>query len=174
MRRAAKAINFGIVYGMGAFRLANELKIPRAQAAAYIEGYFARYPQVRAYMEQATARARELGYAETLFGRKRTIAGLDASNQGDRAAAERVAVNTPIQGTAADLIKLAMIAVDRLLVGTNVKMLLQVHDELVFEGPEAEARALAPQIAAAMEGVATLRVPLKVEWGAGRTWATAH
>ncbi len=174
MRRAAKAINFGIVYGMGAFRLANELKIPRSQASAYIEGYFARYPQVRAYMESATARARELGYAETLFGRKRPIKELDASNQGDRAQAERIAVNTPIQGTAADLIKKAMIAVSAELRGTSTTMLLQVHDELVFELPEAEVAAMAPRIAAAMESVATLIVPLKVEWGAGRTWASAH
>ncbi|GDX81945.1 DNA polymerase [Deltaproteobacteria bacterium] len=174
MRRAAKAINFGIVYGMGAFRLANELGISRAKAAAYIEGYFARYPQVRAYMESACARARELGYAETLYGRKRPIAGLDASNQGDRAAAERIAVNTPIQGTAADLIKLAMIEVDRLLVGTGTTMLLQVHDELVFESPVGEVADVAPRIARAMEGVATLRVPLGVEWGSGANWAAAH
>jgi len=174
MRRAAKAINFGIVYGMGAFRLAGELGIPRAQAAAYIEGYFARYPQVRAYMEAATARARELGHAETLYGRKRQIAGLDASSQGDRAQAERIAINTPIQGTAADLIKLAMIAVDKLLAGTTCRMLLQVHDELVFELPEGELAAMAPRIKAAMEGVAVLRVPLTVEWGAGPTWASAH
>jgi DNA polymerase I len=174
MRRAAKAINFGIVYGMGAFRLANELGIPRSEAAAYIEGYFARYPQVLGYMEAATARARELGHAETLFGRKRPIAGLDASNQGDRAQAERIAVNTPIQGTAADLIKLAMIAVDALLAGSRCRMLLQVHDELVFELPEAELAETAPRIAAAMTGVAALRVPLVVDWGAGRTWADAH
>ncbi len=160
--------------GPGAFRLANELGISRAKAAAYIEGYFARYPQVRAYMESACARARELGYAETLYGRKRPIAGLDASNQGDRAAAERIAVNTPIQGTAADLIKLAMIEVDRLLVGTGTTMLLQVHDELVFESPAGEVAELAPRIARAMEGVATLRVPLGVEWGSGATWAAAH
>ncbi len=174
MRRAAKAINFGIVYGMGAFRLANELGISRAAAATYIEGYFARYPQVRLYMEAATARARELGYAETLFGRKRTIAGLDASNQGDRAAAERICVNTPIQGTAADLIKLAMIEVDRLLVGTGARMLLQVHDELVFECPVESVAALTPKITAAMEGVVTLIVPLKVDAGFGATWAAAH
>lgn len=174
MRRAAKAINFGIVYGMGAFRLAGELKIPRSQAAAYIEGYFARYPQVRRTMEDAPARARELGYAETLFGRKRTIKDLDATNQGDKAQAERIAVNTPIQGTAADLIKMAMIAVDADLRGTNATMLLQVHDELVFELPEGEVEALAPRIARVMENVATLRVPLKVDWGAGKTWASAH
>ena len=108
-RRAAKAINFGIVYGMGAFRLANDLRIPRAEAQRYIEGYFARYPQVRAYMDGAIARAREKGYAETLFARRRPVAGLDVGNPMDRAAAERVAINTPIQGSAADLIKVAMI-----------------------------------------------------------------
>lgn len=174
MRRAAKAINFGIVYGMGAFRLANELKIPRAQAAAYIEGYFARYPQVRGYMENAASRARELGYAETLFGRKRTIKDLDASNQGDRASAERIAVNTPIQGTAADIIKRAMIVVDAELRGSSTTMLLQVHDELVFEVPEADVKAVGPRICGLMESVADLIVPLTVEWGAGPTWASAH
>jgi DNA polymerase-1 len=125
-------------------------------------------------MESAAARAREAGYAETLFGRKRTIKDLDASNQGDRAAAERVAINTPIQGTAADLIKKAMIVVAGELAGSSTRMLLQVHDELVFEVPEGEADSVAPRIARLMEGVASLRVPLKVEWGAGPTWAQAH
>jgi DNA polymerase-1 len=174
MRRAAKAINFGIVYGMGAFRLANELGIARSEAAAYIDGYFARYPQVRGYMEAATARARELGHAETLFGRKRPIAGLDASNQADRAQAERIAVNTPIQGTAADLIKLAMIAVDRLLTGTRCRMLLQVHDELVFELPEALVPMASEEIRALMSGAAQLAVPLEVQVGTGRNWDEAH
>ncbi|MBM4391977.1 MAG: DNA polymerase I [Deltaproteobacteria bacterium] len=174
MRRAAKAINFGIVYGMGAFRLANELKISRGQAAAYIDGYFARYPQVRAYMESATARARELGYAETLYGRRRPIKDLDASNQGDRAQAERIAINTPIQGSAADLIKKAMIAVDGAIARTSTTMLLQVHDELVFELPEDRVSSEAPRICAIMESVVELAVPLKVEWGSGRTWASAH
>ncbi len=174
MRRAAKAINFGIVYGMGAFRLANELRISRSQAAAYIEGYFARYPQVRGTMDAAAARARELGYAETLYGRKRPVAGLDAGNPNDRAAAERIAINTPIQGTAADLIKLAMIRVDAALRGMETRMLLQVHDELVFEAPIAEVADVTERIRDAMENVATLRVPLKVDVGSARTWAEAH
>ncbi|MFZ5476005.1 MAG: DNA polymerase I [Myxococcota bacterium] len=174
MRRAAKAINFGIVYGMGAFRLANDLRIPRAEAQSYIDGYFARYPQVRLYMESATARAREKGYAETLYGRRRPVQGLDAGNPMDRSAAERVAINTPIQGTAADLIKLAMIRVDAALRGTGAKMLLQVHDELVFEVPEAEVEDVRARVRTAMEGVAALRVPLQVETGAAATWDEAH
>lgn len=174
MRRAAKAINFGLIYGMGAFRLGNELKIPRAQAQAYIDGYFQRLPQVRAYMESATARARELGYAETLFGRRRPITGLDAGNPMDRALAERKAMNTPIQGTAADLIKLAMIQVDKLLQGTGATMLLQVHDELVLEVPEGDVDALIPKVKHAMESVASLAVPIVADAGKGRTWGQAH
>lgn len=174
MRRAAKAINFGIVYGMGAFRLANDLRISRKEAQAYIDGYFARYPQVRGTMDNAAARARELGYAETLYGRKRPVSGLDAGNPNDRAAAERIAINTPIQGTAADLIKLAMIRVHASLRGTNTRLLLQVHDELVFEAPLGEVADVTERIREAMENVATLVVPLKVEVGSARTWAEAH
>ncbi len=178
-RRAAKAINFGIIYGMGAFRLANELRIPRAEAARYIEGYFARYPQVRRVMDESTSRAREKGYAETLFGRRRPVQGLEAGNPNDRAAAERIAVNTPIQGTAADLVKLAMIRVAAAmkegdLAGLGATMLLQVHDELVFEVPTAHADDLAVRVKANMEAVATLRVPLVVEYGIGTNWEEAH
>lgn len=173
-RRAAKAINFGIVYGMGAFRLAGELGIARAKAQAYIEGYFARYPQVRATMERATARARELGYAETLYGRKRPVRGLDAANQADRAQAERIAINTPIQGTAADLVKLAMIQVHDTLRGTGARLLLQVHDELLLEVPDAEVAEVGARVKRAMEGVATLAVPLVVDVGSGTSWADAH
>lgn len=178
-RRAAKAINFGIVYGMGASRLANDLRIKRSEAQAYIEGYFARYPQVRLTMDAACARARETGYATTLFGRRRPVEGLDAANPMDRSAAERVAINTPIQGTAADLIKLAMIAVDRAIAGTSARLLLQVHDELVLEVPEAEAEGLRGVVKAAMEGVRlldgqALRVPLRVDTGVSRTWGGAH
>jgi DNA polymerase-1 len=173
-RRAAKAINFGIVYGMGAFRLANDLRIPRAEAARYIEGYFARYPQVRGYMDGAIARAREKGYAETLYGRQRPVPSLDVNNPMDRAAAERVAINTPIQGSAADLIKIAMIEVDHRLAGTTAKLILQVHDELVIECPEGDADAIRALVKQAMEGVAELRVPLKVDTGAAKTWDGAH
>ncbi len=174
MRRAAKAINFGIVYGMGAFRLANDLRIPRSEAQSYIDGYFARYPQVRAYMDGAIARAREKSYAETLYGRRRPVAGLDAKNPMDRSAAERVAINTPIQGSAADLIKIAMIRVARELPQTGARLLLQVHDELVIEVPEGEVERVRGRVKAAMEGVATLCVPLKVDTGVARTWDEAH
>jgi DNA polymerase-1 len=173
-RRAAKAINFGIVYGMGAFRLGNDLRISRGEAQSYIDGYFARYPQVRAYMDGAIARAREKGYAETLYGRRRPVAGLDAGNPMDRAAAERVAINTPIQGTAADLIKLAMVRVHEQLRGTGARLLLQVHDELVIEVPEAELEGVRERTRATMEDVAALCVPLKVDTGAARTWDAAH
>jgi len=187
-RRAAKAINFGIVYGMGASRLANDLRIARAEAQAYIDGYFARYPQVRAYMEGACARARETGYAETLYGRRRPVSGLDAGNPMDRATAERVAINTPIQGTAADLIKLAMVRVAAAIRGTGARLLLQVHDELVLEVPDAEVEAVRVLVRGAMESVAglpgaepvaggqsvTLCVPLKVDTGVARTWDGAH
>ncbi len=173
-RRAAKAINFGIVYGMGPARLANDLRIPRAEAQRYIEGYFARYPQVRATMTAATSRAREKGYAETLYGRRRPVVGLDAGNPMDRSAAERVAINTPIQGSAADLVKLAMIEVHRLLRGTGTRMLLQVHDELVLEAPEGDAEEVRTVVRRAMEGVAVLGVPLVVDSGVARTWDGAH
>lgn len=178
-RRAAKAINFGIVYGMGPARLANDLRIKRTEAQRYIDGYFARYPQVRLTMDAACARARETGYATTLYGRRRAVEGLDAGNPMDRSAAERVAINTPIQGSAADLIKLAMIAVDNAIAGTNARLLLQVHDELVLEVPEAEVEALRSVVKAAMEGVRTfegeeLAVPLLAETGVSRTWGGAH
>lgn len=178
-RRAAKAINFGIVYGMGATRLANDLRIKRAEAQRYIEGYFARYPQVRLTMEAACARARENGFATTLYGRRRVVEGLDAANPMDRSAAERIAINTPIQGSAADLIKLAMLAVDKAIVGTSAKLLLQVHDELVLEVPEGEVEDVRGRVRAAMEGVRTfdgaaLRVPLVAETGVSRTWGGAH
>ncbi|MDP2316107.1 MAG: DNA polymerase I [Pseudomonadota bacterium] len=174
MRRAAKAINFGIVYGMGAFRLANDLRISRTEAQSYIDGYFARYPQVRAYMDGAIARAREKGYAETLYGRRRPNQGLDAKNPMDRSGAERIAINTPIQGTAADLIKLAMVRVHADLAGTPARLLLQVHDELVIEVPEGDVAAVAARVKATMEGAASLCVPLKVDTGWARTWDAAH
>jgi DNA polymerase-1 len=174
MRRAAKAINFGIVYGMSAFRLANDLNISRTQAQAYIDGYFERQPQVRTYMDLAIQQARDLGYATTLYGRRRPVAGITASNPMDRGAAERIAINTPIQGTSADLIKLAMVKVHHALWGTRAKLLLQVHDELLFELPEEDVPEVGRRVKEAMEGVAQLRVPLKVELGTGTTWDTAH
>jgi DNA polymerase-1 len=165
---------------MGAWRLANELGIPRTEAGRYIEGYFARYPQVREVMDGACARAREKGYAETLFGRRRPVPELDARNPADRAAAERIAINTPIQGSAADLVKRAMLVVDAdlrpggPLAQLGATLLLQVHDELLLEVPEAHAETLAHAVAARMTGVAALHVPLVVDHGIGRTWEDAH
>ncbi len=175
-RRAAKAINFGLIYGMSAFRLSNELKIPRKTASAYIEHYFERYPQVRTFMDRAVQQAQEKGYAETLFGRRRAVHGLDSRSFNERGAAERVAINTPVQGSAADLIKMAMLRVDRALRAQHpdVRMLLQVHDELVFEVPESKLEEVAALVCQEMEGAATLAVPLKVDWGSGSTWDAAH
>ncbi len=175
-RRAAKAINFGLIYGMSAFRLSNELGVPRKTAQAYMDGYFERYPQVRAYMERAVSDAQGAGYAVTLYGRRRAVHGLDARNPVERGAAERIAINTPVQGTAADLIKRAMLRVHAALADRHprARLLLQVHDELVLEVPEAEADAVAELVRAEMEGAAQLLVPLKVDVGRGASWDAAH
>jgi DNA polymerase-1 len=173
-RRAAKAINFGILYGMGPTRLADELKISKAQAQSYIEGYFARQPQVRSCLDKMIQQARDHGYSLTMFGRRRPVAGITASNPMDRAAAERIAINTPVQGTAADLIKLAMIRAKAALAGLSSKLILQVHDELLFETPLEEVSTLSSRIREAMEGVASLKLPLKVDIHSGPTWDTAH
>ncbi len=175
-RRAAKAINFGIVYGMSAFRLARELRIPRAEAQRYMDDYFARYPQVRRFMDTAKEQARKTGYASTLWGRRRQVHGLDHKQRNLREAAERIAINTPVQGTAADIIKLAMIKVHALLEREYpaTKLLLQVHDELVFEVPEADLDAVRTAVCSEMVGVAKLAVPLAVDAGDGRTWDEAH
>ncbi len=176
MRRCAKAINFGLIYGMSAFGLSRNLKIERAAAEAYIERYFARYPGVKVYMERTREQARARGYVETLFGRRLYLPEINASNQARRAAAERAAINAPVQGTAADLIKLAMIALDRWIAdsGANVKMIMQVHDELVFEVAEAEVEPLCAQVRRLMESVAALSVPLVVDVGVGMNWDEAH
>jgi DNA polymerase-1 len=175
-RRAAKAINFGIVYGMSAFRLSNELGISKRVAQDYIDGYFARYPQVKSYMDDAVAKARDTGKACTLYGRERRVQGLDSRSFTDRGAAERIAINTPVQGTAADLIKMAMIRVHRALQQEhpNARLLLQVHDELVLEVPRNELLAVSALVKREMESVAELAVPLRVDVGMGDTWDDAH
>ncbi len=175
-RSASKAINFGIVYGMSAFRLANELGIPRSTAQAYIDGYFERYSAVARVIEGFKNEAREMGHATTLWGRKRPIRDIRSKNQREVWAAERLAVNTPIQGTAADLIKRAMLAVDRRLAVEHprAKLLLQVHDELLLEVPVEELDPVRVLVTEEMEAAADLRVPLKVDAGHGRTWAEAH
>ena len=182
-RSAAKAINFGLMYGMGAFRLARDLGIERGEAARYIARYFERYASVKAFIDQTLERGRELGYVETLLGRRRYVPDLVAKDAMRRQAAERVAVNAPVQGSAADLIKLAMLAIDRRLrdpaEGLSTRMLLQVHDELVLEAPTAEIERVSALVKTEMEGAdlgaaGPLRVPLVVEVGHGHHWNEAH
>jgi DNA polymerase-1 len=175
-RRRAKAINFGIIYGISAFGLARQLQIEPGQARAYIEAYFARYPGIRDYMERARAEARRHGYVLTPFGRRCWIPGIADRNPARRGYAERQAINAPLQGGAADIIKRAMVRLPAALVRADLtaRMLLQVHDELLFEAPQAEAGATAALAREVMEAAATLTVPLVVETGQGRTWAEAH
>ncbi len=180
-RRAAKAINFGLIYGMGAFGLARQLGIDRGQAQDYIALYFSRYPGVRDYMERTRAQAREQGYVETVFGRRLALEYIHSRNAAQRAGAERAAINAPMQGTAADIIKRAMVAVDAWLAGQRTAagapralMILQVHDELVFEADEDFVPTLLAQVPALMAGAAELRVPLLVEGGVGANWDEAH
>ncbi len=176
MRRAAKAINFGIAYGQSAFGLGQRLDLPGAEAQAIINRYFERYRGVRAWLDATIAEAKRTGEVSTLFGRKRYVAEIHSRNFAARQGAERIAVNTPIQGTAADLIKRAMIEVDRRLAAEKLqaRLLLQVHDELLVEAPEAEVEAAKRLVGEAMAGAAGLKVPLVVEVGVGRSWAEAH
>ena len=174
-RRHAKAVNFGIVYGISEFSLAEDIGVSRYEAKAYIDSYLANYQGVRAYMKQVVADAREKGYTQTLYGRRRYIPELKSSNFNIRSGAERIALNTPIQGTAADLIKLAMIRVEQALEKDfpEAKLLLQVHDELIVECPEAMAQAVAQRVSQEMENVAKLSVPLKAEAKIGKSWYEA-
>ena len=180
VRRDAKAINFGIIYGISAFGLANNLGIERSKAAAYIESYFEKFPGIKDYMERMKAAAREDGYVSTLFGRRCHYPEINAKNPNQRQFAERQAINAPLQGTAADIIRRAMMRMpDRLKeAGLNARMLLQVHDELVFEVPDAEVDATAELVSEVMtracEPVLELAVPLVVETGTGATWGEAH
>jgi DNA polymerase-1 len=180
VRRRAKAINFGIIYGISAFGLGQQLSVPQGEAANYIRAYFERFPGIRAYMERAKAEAREKGYVETLFGRRCYIPGIKDANPARRAGAERQAINAPLQGAAADIIKRAMRRIPAALAqaGLQARMLLQVHDELVFEAPEAEAEATAMLVKSLMEQAPApareLSVPLVVETGMARNWDEAH
>ena len=176
MRRTAKMVNFGIIYGISAFGLSQRLGIPRAEAGQIIESYFIQYPGIREFMDRVVEDARKLGFVATLTGRRRYLRDINSSNATVRGATERVAMNTPIQGTAADLIKLAMIHVERLLREGNfqTRMLLQVHDELLFEVPEAEVEKVRPIIVEAMQHALSLRVPVVVETGTGKNWLEAH
>jgi DNA polymerase-1 len=176
MRRNAKAINFGLIYGMSAFGLAKQLAIPRQEAAAYIDMYFTRYPGVKTYMENIRALAARQGYVETLFGRRLMVREINNKNQAIRQGAERAAINAPMQGTAADIIKLAMIRVDKALTesGLDANILLQVHDELVLEVREDQVEATSALLKQEMSAAAELKVPLLVEVGQGRNWDEAH
>ncbi|MHB1322884.1 MAG: DNA polymerase I [Coriobacteriia bacterium] len=175
MRRKAKAVNFGIVYGISAHGLSESLCIAHAEAQATIDRYFAAYPGVRSYLDETKAEAYKTGYAETLFGRRRPIPEIRSSNWNLRGFGERTAMNHPMQGTAADIMKLAMIVVDRRLraEGFESRMLLQVHDELVFEAPPAELERLTAMVCEAMAGVVEMHVPLEVSVGSGENWAAA-
>jgi DNA polymerase I len=175
-RRYAKVINFGLIYGMSAFGLAANLGIERSAAANYIERYFARYPGVKAYMDRTRNEAQESGYVETVFGRRLWLPDIRSSNQGRRQGAERAAINAPMQGTAADLIKLAMIAVQGWLESAKLqtKLVMQVHDELVFEVPAAELDIVKANVPGLMTNVAKLDVPLVAEPGVGLNWEEAH
>ena len=179
-RRAAKAINFGIIYGMGAYGLSQQLGIDQKQAKEFIDRYFERYPGVRVWLDRTIEEAKRAGYVETLLGRRRYLPEIASTNRSVAQFAERMAINTPVQGTAADMIKQAMLAIDRELEkGTDLfsyraLMVLQIHDELLFEVPEGEADRLVAMVREKMEGVMRLAVPVKVDVGRGKNWAEAH
>ncbi len=176
MRRAAKAVNFGIVYGISGFGLARNAHLSRKEADHYIQMYFARYPGVRAFMDECVVKGRMTGYAQTLFGRRRELFELASANRNVRSFGERAAMNTPVQGTAADIIKLAMVRVAQRLEqsGYQARLILQVHDELVVECPIAEADEVAALLQETMESVIQLRVPLVAEVSRGKDWDAAH
>ena len=173
MRDTAKMVNFGIAYGMGAFGLSERTGLTREEAGAFIDAYYANFPGIKAWQEAVLGSTRERGYAETLFGRRRYLPAIHSQNFQARAAAEREAVNMPVQGTAADIIKVAMIRIAAAVRerGLRSRMILQVHDELIFEGPADEADEVASLLAGIMPASLELAVPLKVDLKRGRTWA---
>jgi DNA polymerase-1 len=176
LRSRAKAVNFGIVYGISAFSLAQDIHVRPAEAKAYIDAYLERYHGVRDYMHHVVEQAREKGYVETLWHRRRDLPELKSSNFNMRSFGERVALNMPIQGTAADIMKLAMVNVDRALKkeALAARLVLQVHDELIVECPEEEAERVQKILKEEMENVVSLSVPLTVDTKTGKTWAEAH
>lgn len=176
MRAKAKMVNFGIIYGISAFGLGQRLKIKRREAAEIIESYFAMYPGVKAYMDESVNKARDMGYAETIMGRRRYLPDINSGNRTLKGFAERNAINTPIQGSAADLIKLAMIEIQREMLEKNFKsrMIMQVHDELVFEAHESEIESLTALVKERMENAYPFDVPMEVEVGRGKNWLEAH
>ncbi|GHU94122.1 DNA polymerase I [Spirochaetia bacterium] len=175
-RRIAKTINFGVMYGMSAFRLANELNITRIDAAAFIEAYFKTYSGIRKYIEELIAKTEKLGYASTIFGRRRYIQAINSRNKTEKAGAERMAVNTPIQGSAADIVKTAMLNLDKALSAAQspARLLLQVHDELILECPRDAAPDTAKLVQEVMEKAVTLKIPLRVSVETGKRWGDFH
>jgi len=176
VRRRAKAINFGIIYGISAFGLARQLGISRGEAGEYIDAYFEQYPGIKAYMDRTKEQAKKQGFVETTFGRKCHVRGINDRDPNMRGFAERAAINAPIQGGAADIIKRAMIRVPDALADTGLgaRMLLQVHDELIFEVPDTEIEATRDVVRKVMSGAAHLSVPLDVDIGIGANWDEAH
>ena len=177
IRRRAKAINFGVIYGISSFGLSRNLRIPRAEAQEFIDTYFKRFPEIRAYMDRTTREAKTQGFVRTLFGRRIHTPGISSSGPA-AGGARRAAINAPIQGTAADIIRRAMIRMPKAIEGLPAKMLLQVHDELVFEAEDSAVESLISIAREIMENAhipaVHLSVPLVVDAGAGRTWAEAH
>jgi DNA polymerase-1 len=176
-RRSAKAINFGLIYGMSAFGLAKQLNVSRHEAQLYMDKYFDRYPGVLTYMQDTRKLAKQSGYVSTVFGRRLYLPDINASNGARRKGAERAAINAPMQGTAADIIKLAMLAVNNWLEtkdADTIYMIMQVHDELVFEIKEQHVERYSKEIKTCMEQAAQLSVPLIVEYGCGDNWDEAH
>jgi DNA polymerase-1 len=175
-RRIAKVINFGVMYGMSAFRLSNELGISRGEAAAFIEAYFSTYAGVRNFIEALIRHTEETGYASTILGRRRYIQAINSQNKTEKAAAERVAVNTPIQGSAADIVKTAMLSLDKALSvkKSSARLLLQVHDELILECPKEAAEETAALVRDRMENAVPLSVPLRVSVEKGKRWGEFH
>jgi len=175
-RRKAKTANFGIIYGISAFGLAERMGVSRGEARDLISSYFETYPGVREYIDNSIAQAKERGYIETAFGRRRYLPDINSRNAVVRGYAERNAVNAPIQGTAADIIKLAMIAIDRRLheEGFKARMILQVHDELNFSCPVGEQERLQAMVVEEMERAYQMRVPLVADCGSGNNWLEAH
>jgi len=176
MRRRAKIVNFGVVYGMGPFRLSREFGISLDEANAFIEHYFGIYPGIKAYIDRTVAEAEEKGYVETILHRRRYMPELRTAKGPDKQSAERAAINAPIQGSAADLIKVAMNRLDEFVLENNMKtkLILQVHDELLLEAPLDEVEVAARETKRIMESAYPLNVPLKVDIGVGRNWLESH
>ena len=176
MRSKAKMVNFGIIYGISAFGLGQRLSIPRKEAKEIIESYFAKYPKIKSYMDEVVVTAKEKGYVETLLGRRRNLKDINSANAIVRSHAERNAINAPIQGTAADIVKIAMINVQNEMEANGLKsrMLLQVHDELVFDVEKSEVEVMKELVKKNMEGAVKIAVPLDVEMSTGDNWLQAH